>query len=123
MKKARFVALIVLVLLVIGVGGLFAAKYVYHKIRGDNLAPAIYAPPPDPSEPGVHVRFRENDLLNYETPLGDLLESPVDKDRISLLIEKPQYRLTVLYDGRPVKQYPVVFGGNPVDDKLRQGDG
>jgi hypothetical protein len=123
MKKARFVAPIVLVLLVVGVGGLFAAKYVYHKIRGDNLAPAIYAPPPDPSEPGVHVRFRENDLLNYETPLGDLLESPVDKDRISLLIEKPQYRLTVLYDGRPVKQYPVVFGGNPVDDKLRQGDG
>ena len=122
-KRSVAVLLIVLELLVVGAGSMIAARYIVHKVRAANPAPAVYTAPPDPSEPGVHVRFSKNDLLNYETSLGDLLESPVDKDKVSLLIEKTEYRLTVLYDGRPVKQYPVVFGGNPLDDKLMQGDG
>src|SRR5438067_1171493 len=45
-----------------------------------------------------------------------------DLSQISLEIEKSAYRLTVLYKGKPIKSYPVVFGPNPVDDKFREGD-
>ena len=72
----------------------------------------------------VHPRIKSGDLLNYDKSIPEILgTSEVDKDKVSLLIEKSQYRLTVLYDGEPIKQYPVVFGGNIEDDKLMQGDG
>jgi murein L,D-transpeptidase YafK len=57
------------------------------------------------------------------SPLEKALGARPDLRKISLKIEKSAYRLTVLYDGRAVKEYPVVFGRNPVDDKLREGDG
>jgi murein L,D-transpeptidase YafK len=37
-------------------------------------------------------------------------------------IDKSDYTLSLLSDTITLKQYPVVFGGNPVDDKLREGD-
>ena len=61
-------------------------------------------------------------LLNYDKKISELIES-IDKDKVSFLIEKSDYRLTVLYEGEKIKSYPVVFGFNPIDDKLRQGDG
>ena len=72
----------------------------------------------------VHPQIESGDLLNYDKSIPVILgTSEVDKDKVSLLIEKSQYRLTVLYDGESIKQYPVVFGGNIEDDKLMQGDG
>ena len=70
-----------------------------------------------------HIRLEPNDLLNYERSLQGLLGTKIDKQRITILVEKSEYRLTILYDGEPIKQYPIVLGGNPIDDKLRQGDG
>lgn len=46
-----------------------------------------------------------------------------DKSRTSILIDKSDYTLTLLLDGKPVKTYPVVLGFNPTDDKRREGDG
>ena len=46
-----------------------------------------------------------------------------DRGQVAVRIEKSKYRLTLVYRGRPVRAYPVVFGRNPVDDKLREGDG
>jgi murein L,D-transpeptidase YafK len=46
----------------------------------------------------------------------------LQKSRISLLIEKRNYRLTVYYDQQPIKSYPMVLGGNPVGDKRQEGD-
>lgn len=46
----------------------------------------------------------------------------IDRNFISILIEKSRYRLTVYYGNRPLKSYPIVLGGEPVGDKLRQGD-
>lgn len=60
-------------------------------------------------------------LLNYDRPLSEVIGA-IDKSKVSILIEKSQYRLTVYYDKAPVKSYPVVFGGNPVGDQLREGD-
>jgi murein L,D-transpeptidase YafK len=41
---------------------------------------------------------------------------------VRLRLYKSTYRLEVLQRGRVVKTYPVVLGGNPKDDKLREGD-
>jgi murein L,D-transpeptidase YafK len=57
-------------------------------------------------------------------PLDQALgERNPDLRKISLKVEKSAYRLSVIYSGRTVKSYPVVFGRNPTDDKLREGDG
>lgn len=121
--RAVFVVLAALVFLAVTAGGLYAAVRLYRHYHRADPAPAVYTPPPDPSEPGLHIRFQQGDLLDYERPLPELLGAGYDKGRVTLLVEKSEYRLTVLYDGRPVKQYPVVLGSNPVDDKLREGDG
>lgn len=70
----------------------------------------------------AHIRLVKGDLLNYDRPLGELLGGGFDKGKVSILVEKSEYRLTLLYDGQPVKQYPIVMG-IAVDDKLRAGDG
>ena len=63
------------------------------------------------------------DLKNYDKPLTQMIGvSPIDKNRISLLVEKSKYRLTVYYGERAVKSYPIVLGGNPTDDKRQEGD-
>ncbi|MFO7368657.1 MAG: L,D-transpeptidase [Bacteroidales bacterium] len=66
---------------------------------------------------------KENTLINYDKSLPDLIrDMRVDAKKISVLIDKSDYKLTLLCDTVVIKEYPVVFGGNPVDDKLRQGD-
>ncbi len=65
--------------------------------------------------------YSQNDLLNYKKQISDLIEN-IKTDSISILIEKSEFKLTVLYNDNPIKSYPVVFGSNPIDDKLRQGD-
>jgi murein L,D-transpeptidase YafK len=58
------------------------------------------------------------------TPLPVLLENAgIRSETLDVLIEKSEYRLTLLYKNRKIKSYPVVFGFNPVDDKRIQGDG
>ena len=61
-------------------------------------------------------------LLNYNKKISELIKS-IDENKVSLLIEKSDYRLTLLYEDEKIKSYPVVFGPDPIDDKLRQGDG
>jgi len=63
-------------------------------------------------------------LLNYSKPISQILDlQTINKNQISIRIEKSEYKLTVLYENNPIKSYPVVFGFNPVDDKQKQGDG
>ncbi len=62
-------------------------------------------------------------LLNNDAPLTRLLETEsLDKDKISILIEKAKYRLTVYEDLNPIKSYPMVLGSAPTGDKLQEGD-
>ena len=61
---------------------------------------------------------------NYSQPLPELLKSlNIDEDKIHVLIDKSDYKLSILYESNIIKEYPVVFGGNITDDKLMQGDG
>lgn len=72
----------------------------------------------------LHTQFPPDNLLNYGKPLAQILGEPdkLDKTRISILVEKSKYKLTVYDNKQPVKSYPVVFGGNPAGDKLKAGD-
>ncbi|WP_255699373.1 murein L,D-transpeptidase family protein [Tychonema sp. BBK16] len=72
----------------------------------------------------LHKQFPSDNSLNYDKPLTQILGEPdkLDKSRISILVEKSKYRLTVYSDKKPIKSYPVVFGGNPTGDKLKEGD-
>lgn len=46
----------------------------------------------------------------------------IDPSDLFIRIDKSDYTLTVRTDEQLVKTFGVVFGGNPVDDKLREGD-
>src|SRR5207302_1400304 len=62
--------------------------------------------------------------FNFKAPHGPLLRAVRgNTSTTSVTIEKSSYCLTILSRNLPVKSYPVVFGRNPVDDKLREGDG
>ncbi len=47
--------------------------------------------------------------VRVERPLKDLLSPNFDKGKISLLVEKSKYRLTVVYQNREVKRYSIVL--------------
>ncbi|MBP0018489.1 MAG: L,D-transpeptidase [Cyanobacteria bacterium SBLK] len=62
-------------------------------------------------------------LLNSDRNIPDILNTgAIDTSKTSILIDKSEGILTLYYDLQPIKSYPVVFGGNPTDDKLREGD-
>lgn len=75
-----------------------------------------------PKEEKLHQPIAKNGFLNYEQPIEKLIINPINKQQISLLIEKSQHRLTLYYNLKPIKSYPVVFGANPRGDKYRDGD-
>jgi murein L,D-transpeptidase YafK len=70
----------------------------------------------------LHTPLAGNELLNYNQSLEQLVTTANNKKKISILIEKSKHRLTLYYDQKPLKSYPVVFGGNPVGDKQAEGD-
>ena len=69
------------------------------------------SPPPPPRLP-----------LNMDKKLAEIIPGQVEKSKISIHIIKSAFRLTLVYDGQEVKDYRVVFGGDPVNDKRRKGD-
>lgn len=71
----------------------------------------------------VHIPSQDNSYLNYDKSLSELLNNSFDKKKISILAEKSKYKLTVFYENNPLKSYPIVLGSNPIDDKLKDGDG
>lgn len=75
------------------------------------------------NESVIDASFSETSYLNSNLALDSLLNSNSDRSLITLLIEKSQRRLTIYYQNQPIKSYPVVLGGNPVGNKLREGDG
>ena len=71
----------------------------------------------------LHSTPDYSQLLNYNRTISDILNSEIiDTSKTSILINKSQGTLVLYYDRKPIKSYPVVFGGNPTGDKLREGD-
>jgi murein L,D-transpeptidase YafK len=73
-------------------------------------------------EASVHPRPQGEKLLNNSRSLQTLLKGKPALEKISILVEKSEYRLTVYYDLKPIKSYPIVLGGNPRGDKRHEGD-
>ncbi len=64
-----------------------------------------------------------NEFLNKDKAIANLINlKKLDKKAIKLVVEKSKYKLIVYYQKKPIKSYAIVLGGNPKDDKLRQGD-
>jgi murein L,D-transpeptidase YafK len=56
-------------------------------------------------------------------PLKSILDSlKIDPKSVKIIISKSNYQLSILSGNVNVKTYHVVFGHNPTDDKLKQGD-
>lgn len=69
------------------------------------------------------VFSKKVDYYNYEIPLSKLIDSlDINPNSIRVLIDKSDYKLSILTQNKIIKEYPVVFGGNPNDDKLMEGD-
>jgi murein L,D-transpeptidase YafK len=68
------------------------------------------------------AKTRPKNILNYDKKLSSLIKSPINKDRINILVEKSKYILTIKYNDKAIKQYPVVLGSDPVNDKLYEDD-
>ena len=73
------------------------------------------------------LRFRPDpqvQIVNSSSKLDRLIQQKhIDTSTIFILVQKDSLRLSVLdRDSITVKSYPVVLGGNPVDDKRMQGD-
>jgi murein L,D-transpeptidase YafK len=70
--------------------------------------------------------FHENKseiTIIKERPLKSIIDSAgIDSKTLRILIVKSKYELSVWSGKIKLKTYSVVFGPNPVDDKLRQGD-
>ena len=60
---------------------------------------------------------------NYKFDLIEIIKSQeTNKNNITISIDKSDYKLCIKEDTIILKEYPIVFGNNPIDDKLRQGD-
>lgn len=60
---------------------------------------------------------------NYNVSLGKLIDSlELQKQDLSLFIDKSDFELAVKSKDQIIKEYPIVLGTNPIDDKLMQGD-
>lgn len=74
------------------------------------------------TRPAAITHTTSTSTLNHAQPLQTLLGEDIDTAKVSLLIEKSKYQLTVFYDSQPVKTYATVFGSAPTGDKLAEGD-
>ncbi|WP_202950488.1 L,D-transpeptidase family protein [Pseudanabaena biceps] len=64
-----------------------------------------------------------NELLNKDRAITNFINlKKIDKKAIAIVVEKSKYKLTVYYQKKPIKAYAIVLGGNPKDDKVKQGD-
>jgi len=62
-------------------------------------------------------------LENNDVSLAYLIDSlQLKKENLKIVIDKSDYRLSVLVDSKVIREYPVVFEANPTDDKLMEGD-
>ncbi len=103
---------------VIASGALYFLLYRLEYVPGLTEIPKILKAG-DKQQP-MHLLPTAN--LVSDQSLSKLLGSNVERQKISVLVEKSKYRLTVFYKLQPVKSYSVVFGDSPIGTKLKQGD-
>lgn len=74
-------------------------------------------------DPGDTIR-KKIVWVNKDKPLKHIIDSlNINTDSIKVLIIKSDYELSLWFGNTKLKNYPVVLGFNPIDDKRREGDG
>lgn len=114
-------------LLPIGLFFVFLILSYYQLNKKGYLPPLNYLPEilnlNNQQTPEVYHTTIQEKQINPNKPLNQLLNfQTTDKNQISILVEKSQYRLTVYYKKQPIKTYPIVFGENAIEDKQKEGD-
>lgn len=62
--------------------------------------------------------------VNHDLPLLSIIDSlGLNKNDVWIHVDKSNYQLSILIDSQVIKTYPIVLGFNPVDDKMKEGDG
>lgn len=115
------------VLLIIAIAVLLAAAALWKlRILEPLLWRTFLAAGPAKAISKPFIKFRPKGLpgplLNRGVKIPELIGGPVDKAAVAIRISKSQYKLTVLYKSKPVKEYPIVLGSDPVAYKIREGD-
>ncbi|KAB8153335.1 L,D-transpeptidase family protein [Kordia sp. TARA_039_SRF] len=70
----------------------------------------------------IVISCKNNTSAQEEAQIESLQKILPIGSNISILIDKSDYTLSVISSDTLVKTYNVVFGGNPVDDKEKEGD-
>lgn len=111
------------ILILVGAMGLYGLLSRLGYVIPVSALPRVLCFDGCPESQKMHTPPVRSDLLNRDVPIVSLLgtDSP-NKQDISVLIEKSQYRLTVYYNQQPIKSYPMVLGSASTGDKLREGD-
>jgi len=69
-------------------------------------------------------RFTPHTFINSNCKLQNVIDSlKLKNKRLYLKITKSEYCMSICYDTIIIKEYPVVFSGDPIHDKLQAGDG
>jgi hypothetical protein len=122
--------LLVFILLLVSGSILYILLFRLGLLMSPKDLPAVLCGDPCAPESPLHPIVSESthvdqSLLNENQPLSAIIDSIAKEpnlEKISILVEKSVYRLTVFYDLKPLKSYAVVFGENPSGDKFSQGD-
>lgn len=74
-----------------------------------------------------HQETKEKVILskfkNYDFSAEEILRKEhINKKHTHIHIDKSAYKLSLKYGDQILKEYPVVFGENAIDDKRREGD-
>lgn len=112
-----------LILLMFGILGLYVQLSRLGYTVPLNLIPDVFCLKGCSTPANLHQVTPEDRLLTEGDAISNLLKSAnFEPNKVSLLVEKSKFKLTVFFDGQPVKSYPMVLGGNPVGDKRKEGD-
>lgn len=58
-----------------------------------------------------------------DSALSELMKiAEIDINTVSIFIDKSDFHLQIRSGDKIIKTYPVVFGSNTIDDKLKEGD-
>jgi len=67
--------------------------------------------------------FSNEDLKRYLSWIDKTIEESSKNKNYALIIDKSQYTLSIINNGKLHSQYNIELGPNPVDDKRIEGDG
>lgn len=119
MLKRRSPTLYAAIITVMGLGVIYfgATRWGLLSAILQRLTPA----PRVVCTPDARIHQAPTTSLKTDQTLEKQLPANFDRSKVSLLIEKSQYRLTVYYNQKPIKSYAAVFG-DLSGDKRREGD-